>query len=411
MICPMLLPSDTQNSGRRFGAEELDNLRQVLESGALNCTRGTFVNRLETKFAVDYGGPDWFCTAVTSGTAAIHCAVAALDLEPEDEIVTTAITDMGALAPILMQGCIPVFCDIDPLGYTSTAATIRAVLTPRTRAIVVTHLFGVPCDMDPILALAKERGLSIIEDVAQAPFAGYRGRLVGTLGDIGCFSLQQGKHMTCGEGGLVLTRDAGMARRMRLFHDKAWGYGDAEPDHYFLAPNYRMTELQGAVALAQLDRVSGVVADRRASAARFLQLVADVPGLAAQSFPSNSEPVFWKVVLRLDDAAFGADVRRVGALLKEKYGIVCAPRYVQKPAFECQIFQEKRTFGNSQWPLKGVAAPDPAAFPGTYEALNHMLVLPWNENYQAEHVHYIAAAVRATADYFRPEATARYGTT
>ena len=124
MICPMLLPSDTENSGRRFGAEELDNLRQVLESGTLNCTRGTFVNRLEVKFAADYGGPDWFCIAVTSGTAAIHCAVAALDLEPEDEIVTTAITDMGALAPILMQGCVPVFCDIDPLSYTPTAAAI-----------------------------------------------------------------------------------------------------------------------------------------------------------------------------------------------------------------------------------------------------------------------------------------------
>jgi dTDP-4-amino-4,6-dideoxygalactose transaminase len=116
-----------------------------------------------------------------------------------------------------------------------TAETIERVLGPKTRAIIVTHLFGNPAEMGPILDLAKRRGIPVIEDCAQAFGATYQGRPVGTLGAIGCFSLQQGKHITTGEGGIVVSNDAGLARRVRLFIDKAWGYGDEKPDHYFAA--------------------------------------------------------------------------------------------------------------------------------------------------------------------------------
>lgn len=113
--------------------------------------------------------------------------------------------------------------------------------------------------MDPIIDLARRHNLPVIEDAAQAYLAEYKGRLVGTIGDIGCFSLQQGKHMTTGEGGIVISTNGKYTQRMKLFVDKAWGYGDAQPDHYFLALNYRMTELQGAVALAQLDKVERIL--------------------------------------------------------------------------------------------------------------------------------------------------------
>lgn len=395
----MQIPSDGDASGRRFGESELANLRAVLESGTLNCTRGTFVDALEREFASRYGGPGWNCTAVTSGTAAIHCAIAALDPEPGDEVITTSITDMGALTPILYQGAIPVFADIDPHSFNVTAASIQPLITAKTRAMVVTHLFGAPCDMLPILELARAREIPVIEDAAQAPFALYDGAKIGTLGAIGCFSLQQGKHMTCGEGGLVITKDPHLARRIRLFHDKAWGYGDAAPDHYFLAPNYRMTELQGAVALAQLDRVEEVVRDRQRSAKQFLRLIEDVPGVVPQALPPGAQSVFWKVTLRLDSTQTGAGVREIGARLKNR-GIACAPRYVQKPAFECQIFREKRTLGTSEWPLHGVESPDPANFPNTYGALEQMLVLPWNENYTEEHVRYLAASLRACVTHW-----------
>ena len=390
----MILPSDTDASGRRFGQSELDNLRAVLQSGTLNCTRGTFVSRLENEFAARYAGAAYHCTAVTSGTAAIHCALAALDLEVGAEVVTTSVTDMGAITPILFCGAIPVFADIDAHSFNVTAATIEAVLTPRTRAVIATHLFGAPCEINEIREVCQRHNLWLIEDAAQAPYATLDGERMGTIGDIGCFSLQQGKHFSCGEGGLTLTKNPDLARRIRLFHDKAWGYGDPNPDHYFAAPNYRMTELAGAVALAQLDRVEQIVRDRQTSARAFLELIADVPGVFAQQIPDGAQSVFWKVTLRIEPEIAGADVRQIGAHLKENYGIACAPRYVQKPAFECEVLRDKRTFGASSWPIQDAVWPDESSVPGTYRALRNMLVTPWNENYSADHVGYIASALR-----------------
>ena len=171
----MNLPSDVDASGRRFGEAELDNLRAVLQSGTLNCTRGTFVSRLETDFARNYAGADYFCTATTSGTAAIHCALAALDLEVGDEVITTSVTDMGAITPILFCGAIPVFADIDAQSFNVTAATIEAARTPRTRAVIATHLFGAPCEMNAIRELCRAHDLWLIEDAAQAPYATLNG--------------------------------------------------------------------------------------------------------------------------------------------------------------------------------------------------------------------------------------------
>ncbi|HKQ98378.1 MAG TPA: aminotransferase class V-fold PLP-dependent enzyme, partial [Candidatus Polarisedimenticolia bacterium] len=221
------LPSDADISGRSFGAEEMEQLRRVIASGTLNCTKGTAVREFEARFAKSLGMP--FCRTTTSGTAAIHAAVAAVDPEPGDEIIGTPITDMGAITPILYQTAIPVFADVDPLTYNLTAETIAKKITRRTKAVMVTHLFGNPCDMDPIVALCREKKLLLLEDCAQAFGATYKGKPVGTIGDIGCFSLQQTKHMTAGEGGMVVARDEALSRRMRLFIDKAWGYGDPKP--------------------------------------------------------------------------------------------------------------------------------------------------------------------------------------
>ena len=194
---------------------------------------------------------------------------------------------------------------------------------------------------------------------------------------------------------MTLTKNPDLARRIRLFHDKAWGYGDAQPDHYFAAPNYRMTELAGAVALAQLDRVEEVVRDRQSSARAFLQQISDVSGVFAQQIPAGATSVFWKVTLRIEPEIAGANVRQIGAHLKDHYGIACAPRYVQKPAFECEVLRDKRTLGASGWPIQDAQWPDESSLPGTYRALHNMLVLPWNENYSAAHVAYIAEALRA----------------
>lgn len=400
------LPSDANISGRNFGPEELKNLTKVLESGTLNCTKGTWVTQFETDFAKHYGSP--YARCATSGTAAIHAAVAAIDPEPGDEIITTPITDMGALTPILYQTAIPIFADVDPYTYNVTAETIEEKITSRTKAIMVTHLFGNPCDMDPIMELAKSKNLPVIEDAAQAFYTEYKGRRAGTIGDIGAFSLQQGKHMTTGEGGIVLVNNDKYTRRTRLFIDKAWGYGDKSPDHYFLALNYRMTELAGAVACAQFHKVEKVVEARVRGANLMTSLIAGLDGVYAPKLTEGTtKHVYWKYCLRVDAKLITGGVDAFARALKER-GIFSAPRYIQKPAFACEVFRDQVTFGKSGFPFRGPHRQglppveyNIEDYPGTVEALDTICVLPWNEFYTEDDVRYIADAVIETARQLR----------
>lgn len=394
---PMLpLPSDQDASGRTLGDEELDELRAVIASGVLTSTKGQQVPRFERRFAELLGVPH--AIACSTGSAAMHVAVASLDPEPGNEIVTTPITDMGALTPILYQGAIPVFADVDPLTGNVTADTIAERLSSRTRAIVTTHLFGNPCNMAPIEALASSRGLPIIEDSAQALLATDHGRAVGTIGTIGAFSFQQGKHITTGEGGVVVTSDADLARRARLFVNKAWPYGEPNPDHEFLALNYRWTELQGAVANAQLPKLRGVVEARRAMAAKLLARLGEaaLAGIALPAQHADAEHSYWKFCLFVEPETVPGGTVAMGADLAAR-GIASTPRYVAKPAFACRVFREQRTFGSSRWPFT-LARPEALdyhmdRFPGVARFLDTVLVAPWNERYDDAHVDRIADAV------------------
>jgi perosamine synthetase len=395
------LPSDANASGRSFGAEEVELLRQVIESGTLNCTKGTMVTRFEKRFAELVGAS--FCRCTTSGTAAIHAAIAAVNPDPGDEVITTPITDMGAITPILYQAAIPVFADTDPHTYNVTAETIARKITRRTKAVVVTHLFGNPCDMDPIVALCRSKGLVLVEDCAQAYGTTYKGVQVGTFGQIGCFSLQQGKHMTTGEGGMVVSSDPALSRFMQLFIDKAWGYGDPKPDHYFLALNYRMTELAGAVALAQLDKLPRMIARRVEMADLLTSMIGDLLGVHAPTLHASAKHTYWKYPLRIDPEIIEGGADAFGQRLRDA-GVFCIPRYIQKPAFECEVLRDRRTFGKSHFPYEGEHRKDepPVVYdikdtPGTAEGLATVVVLPWNEKYSPEHVEYVAETIRAAS--------------
>lgn len=399
---PLPLPTDADASGRSFGADELSLLAEVICSGTLNCTRGVHVDLFERAFAAMHGVQ--YARAVSSGTAAVHVAVAALDLEPGDEIITTPITDMGAIAPILYQRALPVFADVDPVSLNITPESVAARISPRTRAIIATHLFGNPCDVIAIRERAAAGGIPVIEDCAQAYLARAGGRRVGTIGDIGVFSLQQGKHLSTGEGGIVVTDDASRARHMRLFSDKGWGYGDPEPDHYFLALNYRMSELQGAVARAQLAKLDWVVTRRQQGAARLTQLLTGVSGLTLPQPLPGSTHVYWKYPLIVDPNRIEGGADALGKALLER-GIQCIPRYIKKPAFQCRVFTERRTFGSSQCPFSCSARErgrmikyDIEEFPGTRQGLARVIVLPWNEFYNDAHTEFIAAAIRDAVD-------------
>jgi perosamine synthetase len=278
------------------------------------------------------------------------------------------------------------------------------VLSPKTRAIIVTHLFGNPCDMEPIMALANARGIPVIEDCAQSYEATTNGRRVGTIGAIGCFSLQQGKHITTGEGGIVVSNDEKLSRAMFLFINKAWGYGDANPDHYFLALNYRISEMQGAVANAQLPKLKGVVDARIRLADEMTKRLQGIEGVETPVVHPGNVHTYWKYCLRVDDPRIADGPVALARLLKEM-GVASGPRYIQKPSFMCEVFQKQRTFGDSRWPFT-LARPEAvdysrALFPGTWDALEHVLVLPWNERYTEAHLDYLAGAIRSAAERAR----------
>lgn len=393
------LPSDQDASGRSFGAEELALLEEVLASGTLTATKGPQTPALEAELAARFGVAH--AVACSSGTAAVHVAVAAVDPEPGDEVITTSITDMGAITPILYQGAIPVFADVDPDTGNVTAATVADRLSERTRAIVVTHLFGNPAELEPLRRLADERGVPLIEDAAQAFLARDAGRTVGSVGDLGCFSLQQGKHITTGEGGFVLTDDDALARRARVFVNKAWPYGEADPDHEFVALNYRTTELQSAVARAQVAKLPALVDRRVAMAERLAAALADVPGVRAPVVRPGARHVYWRFGLLVDPAVVPGGPDGMAERLRP-LGIPSAPRYIQKPAFRCRVIRDQRTFGESRWPFTE-ARPEALdhgdeRFAGTWAALERLLVLPFNERFTEEHVDRLATAVAAAAD-------------
>jgi perosamine synthetase len=193
-----------------------------------------------------------------------------------------------------------------------------------------------------------------------------------------------------------VTSDEGLARRVRLCIDKAWGYGDPAPDHYFLALNYRMSELQGAVALGQLGKLEASVSRRQALAARLTSAIQGLPGIGTPWVHPDNRHVFWRYVLRVDQAVIAGGPAALAAALKD-YDVASAPRYIQKPAFRCAVFADQRTFGSSRYPFT-LATPEAVdysaeRFPGTFAALDSMLVLPWNERYEAHHADYLAKAV------------------
>lgn len=391
-------PSVGESSGRRIGDEEIAAVTEVLRSGKLNSTVGTRTREFEKAFGELYGVDH--VVASTSGTSAIHLAVAAVDPNPGDEIITTGLSDAGTVLPILSQNAIPVFADVNPLTGHLDPASVRSKITDRTRAIIAVHLFGVAAPVEELRALADEHDIVLIEDCAQAYLTRTAsGRLAGTVGHLGCFSLQQSKHITAGDGGLTITNDAALGRRARLFVDKAWPRDTNERTHLFLGLNYRMTELQAAVAHAQLAKLEGVVGDRQRLAAPLVDVVASLPGLT----PAKAEgTAWWLFPIFVDPEAAGGDAFAWGKALQAE-GIGASPGYIAHPLYLNAVLAEARTYGTSGYPIAEVADRyAPGLCPETEKLISGgtMMVLPWNENYTEADVADIAAALQKVSRAF-----------
>lgn len=396
---PREFPRDTVHGSPERRTEDwtqwLDAVRRELPGRE----DGSFVRGFARLFGERMNIP--YAVACSSGTAAFHAAVAAIDPEPGDEVVASPMIGMGAIGPILYQGGIPVFADVDPETYNLTAATIQRVLSHRTRAILVTHLLGNPCDMRAIMALAKKYEIPVIEDCSQAMLASSHGRLVGTHGDLGCFSLKDGRHITTGEGGIVVTSDPGLARRVELFVNKASGDDDHLPDHFFLALNYRMNEITGAVATAQLSQLDESLARRIGMAELLTELLGDIPGIRGPQVEPSAFHTYGKYGIDVDPEIIPGGPDEVARWLREN-GFACAPGHLRRPIFQCEAIRDQRTFGNSRFPFtfaRGEALDyRPERYPGTFTALARMLVLPWHDRIEESDVRRLAETIRQGVD-------------
>jgi len=275
-----------------FGDEELTLLREVIESQNLWRLGGVkMVERFEERFAAHLGRS--YVLGVCTGTCADETALFGVGVGPGDEVICPGAAPIFCSLPIVSLGAVPVFADVDARTMILDPAAAEACVTPRTKAILVVHLWGQPAPMDELMGVADRHGLAVVEDCAQAYDAYHRGRKVGTIGHAAAFSLQQSKHITSGEGGLVATDDADVYRRMVTFSNSgmAWyGFGLERPraeavagiptrGHYSFGHDYRMGELAAAVALAQLSKIELFHQRRRELVALLEAELAGVAGL------------------------------------------------------------------------------------------------------------------------------------
>ncbi|MGW7774792.1 DegT/DnrJ/EryC1/StrS family aminotransferase [Pseudomonas machongensis] len=334
-----------------FTEEEANAVRDVILSNKVNYWTGQECREFEREFAL------WseceHAIALANGTVALDLALRALGIGAGDEVIVTSRTFLASVSSIVNAGAVPVFADVDADSQNITAATIRAVLTERTRAIICVHLAGWPCDMDPIMVLANEYDLKVIEDCAQAHGARYKGRSVGSIGHVGAWSFCQDKIMTTGgEGGMVTTNDKGLWSTMWSFkdHGKSWEavYEREHPPgfrwlHESFGTNWRMLEVQGVIGRLQLRRMADWQYSRNQNAERIWTVARALPGLRVPVVPDDIQHAAYKcyVFVDLDTLGEGWDRDRIAREINQA-GVPCY-------SGSCSEVYLEKAFDNTGW--------------------------------------------------------------
>jgi perosamine synthetase len=318
-------------------------LAKCIETGWIS-TEGPFVRELEERIAERVGRTHGI--AVSNGSAALDVAVAALKLEPGDEVVLPTFTIISCATAIVRAGAVPVLVDADPATWNMDIRQVAEKITARTRAIMAVHIYGLPSDMDPIISLAEDRGLRVIEDAAEAIGQSYKNRPCGKFGHISTFSFYPNKHVTTGEGGMVLTDDPNLAERCRSLRNLC--FGKKRFVHEELGWNFRMSNLQAAVGVAQLERLDQFVERKREMGARYSELLEGIDGLQLPLKKTDyAENIYWVYgVLLADELPFGAEA------VMEKltmHGVGTRPFFW--PMHEQPVFRRMGLFQNIHFPV------------------------------------------------------------
>ena len=303
---------------------------QVLRSGQWYRGSGEQVPQFERAYAELLGARR--CLATASGTTALIVGMHVLDVDAGDEVIVSPFTFIASYNAILLHKALPVLADTDPATLTMDPASIESRITERTRAIMPVHIYGMPCDMDRIVPVARKHRLAIIEDACQAWLAEYKGKKCGTIGDLGCFSFQNSKHLPAGEGGAITSDSDDLIDRASSFHDCGRPYGKfkgARP-YFTRGGNFRMQHFQAAMLLQQFDKLRAETARRRENAARLSALLSDIPGIVTARLPENSQAVWHLYPFRYDADRFDGLPREKFIRAMRAEGIPCLAGYQEQ---------------------------------------------------------------------------------
>lgn len=289
--------------------------RYVLDAIDTNwiSSAGKYIQMFEESFAAYCGVKHG--VACSNGTTALHLALVALNIGQGDEVIVPDFTLIASANMVILADAKPVFVDVDPQTYCIDANLIEEKITPNTKAIMPVHMYGHPCDMDAIQAIADRHNLAIIEDGAEAHGTEYKGRMVGSMGDCAAFSFYGNKNLTTGEGGMVVTDSDDLAERLRLLRNHA--FEKPRFVHRLLAFNYRLTNIQAAIGLAQVETAAAKIDRRREIAAMYTALLKDVPGITVPYEAEWAKSTFWMYGILIDAELFGMDKNEVVAKLSE----------------------------------------------------------------------------------------------
>lgn len=285
-------------------------------------SKGKYVDRFEAEFAKFC--QTRFAISTSNGTTALHLALVGLGLGPGDEVIVPDLTFIATANAVTYCGAKPVLVDVDPATWTISPEAVEAAVTARTRGIIPVHLYGHPAEMDALGRIAERHGLFLLEDCAEALGAGYRGRTVGGIGTAGCFSFYGNKTLTTGEGGMVVTNDEALARRLRMFRDHGMS-----PERRYVHPlvgfNYRLTNLQAAVGVAQLERIEEISAHKRRLDAAYRRSLSRIRGITLSPRADWADPVCWLFSVLVEEG-FGRSRDQVLEALEERE-IGCRPLF------------------------------------------------------------------------------------
>lgn len=342
------------------GEEEVAAATRVLRDGPLSgfvgvagdkFYGGAEVRRFEARFAQYFGVKH--AVAFNSGTTALHGTIAALGIGPGDEVIVPPYTMAASAVCVVMNGAVPVFADIDPQTFCLDPKSVREKITKYTKAILVVHLFGQSADMDAIMTIARENNLKVIEDNAQSPAAKYKGRYAGTIGDVGMFSFNVNKVAQCGEGGVLVTDDDTCAQRARLLRNHGESVVDDLPDYDagpIFGSNYRMTELEAAVAYEQLEKLERFNAHKVELCEYLTKNLSGIPGIATPHIPEGNTHMYFNYALLIDEEELGLS-RDLLCKAMAAEGFPLGKGYV-KPVYHLRMFQERRAFNQTHFPFE-----------------------------------------------------------